>query len=86
MPTDRKAELLKNFVDAALALMSAGLSGLSVEKAFHVSRAQQMGADIGIVFFPGAGTIVGALHPPDPDADVLELFRILVPSPEGSTN
>jgi hypothetical protein len=85
MPTDRDA-LLKNFVDAALALMKEGLSGLSIEKAFHVSRAQQMGADVVLVFAPGAGTVVGALHPPEPDADVLELFRIVVPFPEGVSN
>ena len=85
MPTDRDA-LLKNFVTAALELMKEGLSGLNVEKAIAVSRAQQMGADIGIVFFPGAGTIVGCLHFPDPDADTPELFRIVVPVPEGSTN
>ena len=79
-------ELLKNFVDAALALMAEGLSGLSIEKAFHVSRAQQMGADVCLVFAPGAGTVVGCLHFPDPDADTPELFRIVVPFPEASTN
>ena len=84
--TDRRSELLKNFIDAALELMKAGLSQLPVEKAFHVDRAQQMGADVCLVFAPGAGTVVGCLHPPEPDADVLELFRIVVPSPEGSTN
>jgi hypothetical protein len=78
--------LLKNFIDAALALMKEGLSGLSIEQAVLVDRAQQMGADIGIVFFPGAGTVVGALHPPEPDAEVMELFRIVVPFPEVSTN
>ena len=85
MPTDRSA-LLKNFVDAALALMQEGLSRLPIEKTLHVERAQKMGADVALVFAPGAGTVVGALHPPDPDADVLELFRFVVPSPEGSTN
>jgi hypothetical protein len=39
-----------------------------------------------LVFAPGAGTVVGALHFPDPAADTPELFRIVVPSPEGSTN
>jgi phenolic acid decarboxylase len=81
-----KATLLQNFVDAALALMKEGLSELSVEKAFHVDRAQKMGADVVLVFAPGAGTVVGALHFPDPAADTPELFRIVVPSPEGSTN
>lgn len=79
--TDRDV-LLKNFVDAALALMAEGLSGLSVEQAILVERAQKVGADVVLVFAPGAGTIVGALHPPDPDADVHELFRIVVPFPE----
>jgi phenolic acid decarboxylase len=66
--------------------MKEGLSELSVEKAFHVDRAQKMGADVVLVFAPGAGTVVGALHFPDPAADTPELFRIVVPSPEGSTN
>jgi hypothetical protein len=83
--TNRDA-LLKNFIDAALALMREGLSGLSIEKAFHVDQAQKMGADVVLVFAPVAGTVVGALHPPDPDADVHELFRIVVPLPEGVTN
>ena len=78
--------LLKAFIDAALALMKEGLSQLSVEKAFHVDRAQKMGADVCLVFSPGTGNVVGALHPPEPDADVLELFRIVVPFPEGVTN
>ena len=78
--------LLKNFVDAALELMKEGLSQLSIEKAFHVSRAQQMGADVCLVFAPGAGTVVGCLHFPDPDADTPELFRIVLPIPEASTN
>lgn len=81
-----RAALLKNFVDAALALMGEGLSGLNAEKAILVDRAQKMGADVCLVFAPGAGTIVGALHPCEPGADVLELFRIVIPSPEGSTN
>jgi len=79
--TDRDA-LLKNFVDAALALMKVGLSGLNLEKAFYVEQEQKMGADVCLVFAPGAGTIVGCLHPPDPAADVHELFRIVVPVPE----
>ena len=83
--SDRDA-LLKNFVDAGLALMKEGLSGLPIEKAILVDAAQKAGADVCLVFAPGAGTVVGALHPYDPDADVLELFRIVVPSPEGSTN
>lgn len=78
--------LIKNFVDAALALMREGLSGLNPEKAVLVDRAQKMGADVVLVFAPGAGTIVGALHFPDPAADTPELFRIVVPFPEGSTN
>jgi hypothetical protein len=83
--SDRE-KILADFVQAALELMKAGLSQLPVEKAFHVSQAQKMGADICLVFAPGAGTIVGALHPPDPDAEVLELFQIVVAVPEGSTN
>jgi hypothetical protein len=85
MPIDRDA-LLKNFVDAALALMKEGLSQLPIEKAFHVDRAQKMGADVCLIFAPGAGTVIGALHPPDPDAEVLELFRVVVPFPEGVSN
>ena len=81
--SDRE-KILADFVTAALELMKAGLSGLSIEKAFHVDRAQKMGADVVLVFAPGAGTIVGALHPLDPDADVAELFRIVVPSSEVS--
>jgi hypothetical protein len=83
--SDRDA-LLKNFVDAALELMKAGLSSLPIERMLYVDRAQKLGADVVLVFAPGAGTIVGALHPPDPDADVLELFKIVVPVPEGVTN
>jgi hypothetical protein len=87
MPTEKKAELLKNFVDSALELMKAGLADLCVEKALLVSRAQAAGADIGIVFFPGAGTIVGCLHfPADQDAEPATLFRIVLPVPEGTTN
>lgn len=77
--SDRE-KLLADFVSAALALMCEGLSGLNPEKAVLVAQAQQMGADVVLVFAPGAGTIVGALHPPDPDADVLELFRIVLPA------
>jgi hypothetical protein len=83
--SDRDA-LLKDFVDAALALMGSGLARLSVEQAILVSRAQQMGADVCLVFAPGAGTVVGCLHFPDPDADTPELFRIVVPLPEVTTN
>jgi hypothetical protein len=75
-----REKLLADFVTAALALMREGLSGLPIEKAFHADRAQKMGADVVLIFAPGAGTIVGALHPPEPDAEVLELFRIVVPS------
>jgi hypothetical protein len=81
--SDRDA-LLKNFIDAALELMKAGLAGLSIEQAVLVDRSQKMGADVVLVFSPGAGVIVGALHPADPAADVLELFRIVVPSSEVS--
>jgi len=83
--SDRDA-LLKNFVDAALELMKEGLSGLNVEKALAVSGAQQMGADIVLVFSPGAGNVTVALHFPDPDAEPATLFRIVVPIPEGVTN
>ena len=83
--SDRE-KLLADFIDAALKLMQEGLSGLTVENALLVARAQQMGADVVLVFAPGAGTVVGALHPPDPEADVLELFQIAVPFPEVSTN
>jgi hypothetical protein len=77
--SDREAELLKNFVDAALALMSEGLSGLPPEKAILVDRAQRLGADVALVFAPGAGTVVGALHFPDPSAEPAKLFQIEVP-------
>ena len=76
--TDRD-KLLADYTSAALALMCEGLRGLSVEKAALVVAAQERGADVCLVFAPGAGTVVGCLHPPDPDADVLELFRIVVP-------
>jgi hypothetical protein len=78
--------LVKNFVDVALDLMKSGLSELPLENAVLVERAQKMGADVGIVFFPGAGTIVGCLHFPDPDAEPATLFRILVPFPEASSH
>jgi hypothetical protein len=77
--TDRDA-LVRNFVDAALELMKEGLSGLTLEKAFHVERAQKMGADVCLVFAPGAGTVVGALHFPDPEAEPATLFRIVLPA------
>ncbi len=73
--TDRNA-LLRRFVDAALALMSEGLAGLEPRKAHLVDRAQQAGADVCLVFSPGAGSIVAALHSPDPAVDPVELFRI----------
>jgi hypothetical protein len=81
--SDRE-KLLADFVDAALALMKEGLSGLTVEKAILVERAQAAGADVCLVFSPGAQKIVLALHPADPDADVVELLRIVVPFPEVS--
>jgi hypothetical protein len=80
---DRDA-LLKNFVDAALELMKSGLSGLSVENALLVAGAQAAGADVVLVFSPGAGNVTGALHFPDPDAEPAMLFRIIVPFPEVS--
>jgi hypothetical protein len=83
--SDRDA-LMKDFVAAALELMKAGLAGLSIEQAVLVARAQAAGADVVLVFAPGAGTIIGALHPPDPAADPVPLFKIVVPFPEGSTN
>jgi hypothetical protein len=81
-----RSTLLQNFIDAALALMKAGLSSLPIERMLYVEQAQKLGADVVLVFAPGAGTIVGALHPPDPDADVMELFRLVVPVSEGSSN
>ena len=44
--------------------------------------AQRAGADIVLVFSPGAQTIVGALHFPDPNADPAERFRIVFPETE----
>jgi hypothetical protein len=85
MPTDRDA-LLKIFVDAALELMKAGLSSLPIERMLYVEQAQKLGADVVLVFAPGAGTVVGALHFPDPSAEPATLFQIVVPSPEVSTN
>jgi hypothetical protein len=86
MKKDDRPTLLRNFVDAALALMSEGLSGLSVENALLVAQAQAAGADVVLVFSPGAGNVTGALHFPDPSAEPAMLFRIVVPSPKGSTN
>ena len=83
--SDRKI-LLDEFIAAALALMTEGLSGLSVENALLVARAQTVGADVVLVFSPGAGNVTGALHFPDPSAEPAMLFRIVVPSPEGSSN
>jgi hypothetical protein len=83
--SDRE-KLLADFVSAALALMCEGLRGLSPEKAVLVDRAQKMGADVVLVFSPGAGNVTGALHFPDPDAEPAMLFRIVVPSPEAVTN
>jgi hypothetical protein len=83
--TNRDA-LLKNFVDAALELMKEGLSGLSLGNAVLVERAQKMGADVVLVFSPGAGNVTGALHFPDPSAEPAMLFRIQVPFPEVSTH
>jgi hypothetical protein len=86
MKKDDRPTLLRNFVDAALELMKEGLSQLPIEKAFLVERAQKVGADVVLVFAPGAGTIVGALHPPDPDAEPATLFQIVVPVSEGVSN
>jgi hypothetical protein len=83
--SDRE-KLLADFVDAALALMKEGLSGLSLENAVLVERAQKMGADVVLVFSPGAVNVTGALHFPDPDAEPAMLFRIVVPFPEEATN
>lgn len=47
--TDRDT-LLKNFIDASLALMQEGLAGLSPEKAVLVDRAQRAGVDVCQVF------------------------------------
>ena len=80
-----RAAVLSDFVTAALALMREGLSGLPPEKAILVDRAQKMGADVGVVFFPGAGNVTVALHFPDPSAEPATLFRIQVPFPEAST-
>jgi hypothetical protein len=81
-----KDTLLKNFVDAALALMKERLSQLSIGNALLVAQAQAAGADVVLVFSPGAGNVTGALHFPDPSAEPAMLFRILVPVPEGVSN
>jgi hypothetical protein len=77
---------LKIFVDAALELMKAGLSSLPIERMLYVEQAQKLGADVGIVFFPGAGNVTVALHFPDPSTEPATLFQIVVPFPEVSTN
>jgi hypothetical protein len=79
-----RAALLKNFTDAALALMAEGLSGLTPERAALVDRAQRMGNDIVLAFAPAVGSVVVALHPADPDADPVELFKVFIPSSEVS--
>ncbi len=74
-----RAALVKGFVDAALKLMEEGLSGLSPEKAAQVDFAQRRGADISLVFAPGAGPVVAALHVPGSDVDPVEIFRVVIP-------
>jgi hypothetical protein len=77
--------LLKNFVDSALALMGEGLSGLSPEKAILVDAALKAGSEICLVYATSGATVIGALHPPGPDADPIELFRVEI-SPSGLSN
>ena len=85
--SDRE-KLLADFIDAALKLMQEGLSGLTVENALLVARAQQMGADVVLVFAPGAGTVVGGISPTDRRLPLIPLFKIPADSlpSEVSTN
>ena len=81
-----RAELLRNFTDAALALTCEGLSGLTPAQALQVGRAQQLGGDIVLIFCPAAGNVTVAMHMEGSDIDPVPLFKILVPLPEAVTN
>jgi hypothetical protein len=78
-------ELLRTFHDAAIAVTREGLSGLTLETAILVDAAIKSGADVCLVYAPSVPAVIGALHPPDPGADPVELFRIEV-SPSGLEN
>jgi hypothetical protein len=80
-----KSVLIKNFVDSALALVAEGLSGLNPEKAVLVDAALKAGSEICLVYATSGATVIGALHPPGPDADPIELFRVEI-SPSGLSN
>lgn len=77
--------MVENFTDAARAVAAEGLSGLSPEKAILVDAAQKAGAEICLVYATSTSTVIGALHPPDPGADPIELFRVEI-SPSGVSN
>ena len=79
-------KLVADFIRSARALAAEGMSGLNAKKAVLVAGALERGADIVIVFNTSSSTVIGAIHFPDPGADPAELFRIVVPSPEGVTN
>jgi hypothetical protein len=79
-----RAELLQNFIVAARLLAAEGMSGLNPEKALLVNAAQERGADVILMYVTSTETVIGALHFPDPAADPVELFRIVVPSSEVS--
>lgn len=81
-----RAELLRNFVTAALELMKRRLSDLPADAAFALNAAQNAGGDIVLIFNPGAGNIIAALHSPHPDADPIPLFRIAIPFPEAASH
>ena len=74
-----KEKLLDDFIRAARALTAEGLSGLPPEKAVLVDAAQRAGADVVLVYVTSTEFVVGALHPLDPAADPVELFRIEMP-------
>jgi len=73
--TDRD-RLLKSYIEAARALVAAGLSGLAPEKAVLVNAAMDRGAEVVLVHNTSTATVIAALHHPSPDVDPVELFRI----------
>lgn len=73
--SDRRPELLQNFVAAARALAAEKLSSLDIDRAIFVNNALKVGGDVCVVCLTGTGTAVGALHFVDPAADPVELFR-----------
>jgi hypothetical protein len=74
MPTDRRSELLANYISAARALAAEGLSGLDPEKAVLVDAAQQAGADVILMYVTSTETVIGALNLPN--GDPVTIFRI----------